>query len=312
MQFKFKVLIKSNLTAMLLLILMVVLCYFSAKNFLLSNQKNMSEESFNQCCQMSDSFKVLIENIIYSTVTQPDFAEIIENTEFQSLIIDKLEAIRAMNLNIVGVHLYTYGNDISYNSGRFSSFYSLGDYTAIDNYREFLDSEAKSAWLYNNVDGDKLIFVSKIKSEGRDIGFVQTDVMLDTFLGFFDVDNNRSGSDTFAYYSAGDELIHRGNADEHEGLTRDILEMITFNKSGETTSDGSGFLFCQRFIPDNLYIVKLESLDAFYRNMDMLKIIFAVVALLILAVINVLYYRLIGRMTESLRSLREKIRSYHY
>lgn len=49
-----------------------------------------------------------------------------------------------------------------------------------------------------------------------------------------------------------------------------------------------------------------------YRNMDMLKIIFAVVALLILAVINVLYYRLIGRMTESLRSLREKIRSYHY
>ena len=176
MQFRFKVLIKSTLTAMLLLTLMVVLCYFSARNFLLNNQKSMSEESFNQCCQMSDSFKMLIENIIYSSVMQSDFIENIENSEFQSVIIDRLEAIRAMNLNIVGTHIYTYSNDTSYNSGRFSSFYSLGDYTAINNYREFLNSRETSAWLYNNVDSDKVVFVSKIKDKDRDVGFVQTDV----------------------------------------------------------------------------------------------------------------------------------------
>ena len=312
MQFRFKVLIKSTLTAMLLLTLMVVLCYFSARNFLLNNQKSMSEESFNQCCQMSDSFKMLIENIIYSSVMQPDFIENIENSEFQSVIIDRLEAIRAMNLNIVGTHIYTYSNDTSYNSGRFSSFYSLGDYTAINNYREFLNSRETSAWLYNNVDSDKVVFVSKIKDKDRDVGFVQTDIMIDTFLGFFDADNQQSNSDTFVYYSIGDELLPQRSATEHEGLTRDILEMIAFNESGKTAKDGSGFLYCQKFISDSLYIVKFESLGEFYGNMNRLKIIFAVVAVLILAAINILYYRLIGRMADSLRSLREKIRSYHY
>ena len=46
--------------------------------------------------------------------------------------------------------------------------------------------------------------------------------------------------------------------------------------------------------------------------MDKLKIIFASVALLILAGINIMYYRLIDRLLDSLRGLREKIRNYHH
>lgn len=309
MQFKLKILLQSTIMVTISLLLMVILCYFSAKSFLLNNQINLSGENFSQSWQMADSFKVLIENIVYSVVTQPDFAAIVDNKKYQTRVLDELDSIRAMNLNIAGMHLYTY-NGIGYNSDRFSSYYTLNDYLMLDQYNEFLNSQEVSAWMFNNIDEDKIIFTCKIFRENKEVGFVQTDIRLETFLGFFNAENQDSS--TLIYYAKENSLLTKSNIPNDDRLKYKILEMIAFNQAHTLTEDRTGTLFCHKFIHDSLYIIKYESLNSFFEQMNRLKIIFIAISLLLLLGINMMYYQLIGNLMDSLRSLGKKIRSYHH